>query len=34
MKTMKAQVLTEPYHFELKEVPVPEINEVLRYLRF
>lgn len=27
MKTMRAQVLTEPYHFELKEVPVPEINE-------
>lgn len=26
MKTMRAQVLTRPYHFELKEVPIPEIT--------
>lgn len=27
MKTMRAQVLTKPSHFELKEVPVPQIND-------
>lgn len=27
MKTMRAQVLTKPYHFELKEVPIPEISD-------
>lgn len=27
MKTMRAQVLTEVRHFELKEVPVPQIND-------
>ena len=36
MKTMRAQVLTEPYHFELKEVPVPEItdDEVLIKIKY
>jgi threonine dehydrogenase-like Zn-dependent dehydrogenase len=27
MKTMRAQVLETPYHFALKEVPVPEITD-------
>lgn len=27
MRTMRAQILTEPNHFELKEVPVPEIDD-------
>ena len=27
MKTMRAQVLEKPYHFALKEVPVPEITD-------
>ena len=27
MRTMRAQVLTRVQHFELKEVPVPEIND-------
>ena len=27
MKTMRAQVLEKPYHFVLKEVPVPEITD-------
>lgn len=27
MATMRAQVLERPYHYELKEVPIPEIND-------
>lgn len=27
MKMMRAQVLTEPYNFDLKEVPIPEITD-------
>ncbi|MCI1966197.1 MAG: alcohol dehydrogenase catalytic domain-containing protein [Oscillospiraceae bacterium] len=26
-KTMRAQVITEPFHMELREVPVPQIND-------
>ena len=25
--TMRAQILTRPYHYEFSEVPIPQIND-------